>query len=201
MSTIEIGKKAPEFSGNDQNGVKRTLKEFAGKKLVLYFYPKDDTPGCTAEACDLRDNYKKFIAAGYAIVGVSPDEEKKHQTEVAEQFKPLVERLQESLKDRVKEVRVTLRLVDSPSCVVVGQNDLSPHLQRMLKAAGQAAPDVLPVLEINPEHALVARIQTASDETFNDWATLLFEQALLADGSQLPDPTAFVKRVNQLLLA
>ena len=79
MSTIEIGKKAPEFSGNDQNGVKRTLKEFAGKKLVLYFYPKDDTPGCTAEACDLRDNYKKFIAAGYAIVGASPDEEKKHQ--------------------------------------------------------------------------------------------------------------------------
>ena len=79
MSTIDIGKKAPEFSGNDQNGVKRTLNEFAGKKLVLYFYPKDDTPGCTAEACDLRDNYKKFIAAGYAIVGVSPDEEKKHQ--------------------------------------------------------------------------------------------------------------------------
>ena len=79
MSTIEIGKKAPEFSGNDQNGVKRTLKEFAGKKLVLYFYPKDDTPGCTAEACDLRDNYDKFIAAGYAIIGVSPDEEKKHQ--------------------------------------------------------------------------------------------------------------------------
>jgi peroxiredoxin Q/BCP len=79
MSTIEIGKKAPAFSGNDQNGVKRTLKEFAGKKLVLYFYPKDDTPGCTAEACDLRDNYDKFIAAGYSIIGVSPDEEKKHQ--------------------------------------------------------------------------------------------------------------------------
>ena len=79
MSTIEIGKKAPAFSGNDQNGVKRTLTEFAGKKLVLYFYPKDDTPGCTAEACDLRDNYDKFIAAGYAIIGVSPDEEKKHQ--------------------------------------------------------------------------------------------------------------------------
>ena len=79
MSTIEIGKKAPAFSGNDQNGVKRTLKEFAGKKLVLYFYPKDDTPGCTAEACDLRDNYNKFIAAEYAIIGVSPDEEKKHQ--------------------------------------------------------------------------------------------------------------------------
>jgi peroxiredoxin Q/BCP len=83
MSTIEIGKKAPAFSGNDQNGVKRTLKEFAGKTLVLYFYPKDDTPGCTAEACDLRDNYNRFIAAGYAIIGVSPDEEKKHQKFIA----------------------------------------------------------------------------------------------------------------------
>ena len=153
------------------------LREFEGKQLV------------------------SVAKGGLDLEALADDEEKKHQTEVAEQFKPLVERLQESLKDRVKDVRVTLRLVVSPSWVVFGKNFLSPHLQRMLKAAGQAAPNVLPVLEINPEHALVARIQTASDETFNDWATLLFEQALLADGSQLPDPTAFVKRVNQLLLA
>lgn len=83
MSTLEKGNKAPAFSGIDQNGNKRTLKDFAGKKLVLYFYPKDDTPGCTAEACDLRDNYNQFIAAGYAIIGVSPDEEKKHQKFIA----------------------------------------------------------------------------------------------------------------------
>lgn len=137
---------------------------------------------------------------GLDLEALGDEEEKKHQTEVAEQFKPFVERLQETLKDRVKEVRVTARLVDSPSCVVVGQNDLSPHLMRMLKAAGQEAPNVLPVLEINPEHPLVARVQAASDETFGDWAALLFEQAMLADGSQLPDPSAFVKRVNQLLL-
>ena len=137
---------------------------------------------------------------GLDLEALGDEEEKKHQTEVAEQFKPFVERLQETLKDRVKEVRVTGRLVDSPSCVVVGQNDLSPHLMRMLKAAGQEAPNVLPVLEINPEHPLVARVQAASDETFGDWAALLFEQAMLADGSQLPDPSAFVKRVNQLLL-
>jgi len=146
---------------------------------------------------------KQFVSVakgGLDLEALADDQEKKHQTEVAEQFKPLVDRLQEALKDRVKEVRVTLRLVDSPSCVVVGQNDLSPHLQRMLKAAGQAAPNVLPVLEINPEHALIARIQAAPDDTFSEWATLLFEQAMLADGSQLPDPTAFVKRVNQLLL-
>ncbi len=152
------------------------LREFDGKKLV------------------------SVAKGGLDLEALADEEEKKHQTEVAEQFKPLVERLQESLKDRVKEVRVTLRLVDSPSCVVVGQNDLSPHLQRMLKAAGQQAPNILPVLEINPEHALVKRVQSASDESFNDWASLLFEQALLADGSTLPDPTAFVKRVNQLLL-
>ena len=152
------------------------LREFDGKKLV------------------------SVAKGGLDLESLTDEEEKKHQTEVAEQFKPLVERLQESLKDRVKEVRVTLRLVDSPSCVVVGQNDLSPHLQRMLKAAGQEAPNILPVLEINPEHALVKRVQSASEESFNDWASLLFEQALLADGSSLPDPTAFVRRVNQLLL-
>jgi len=137
---------------------------------------------------------------GLDLEALADEQEKKHQSEVAEQFKPLVERLQESLKDRVKEVRVTARLVDSPSCVVVGQNDLSPHLLRMLKAAGQEAPNVLPVLEINPEHPLVARVQSASDDAFADWASLLLEQAMLADGSQLQDPAAFVRRVNQLLL-
>ncbi|MEN9738959.1 MAG: hypothetical protein RLZZ318_993 [Bacteroidota bacterium] len=78
MSTPTIGKKAPAFKCPDQNGNIRQLKDFAGKKLVLYFYPKDDTPGCTAEACDLRDNYKALIKAGYQILGVSPDEAKRH---------------------------------------------------------------------------------------------------------------------------
>lgn len=153
------------------------LREFEGKQLV------------------------SVSKGGLDLEALADDEEKKHQTEVAEQFKPLVERLQETLKDRVKEVRVTARLVDSPSCVVVGQNDLSPHLLRMLKAAGQEAPNVLPVLEINPEHPLVKRVQSASDDAFADWAALLLEQAMLADGSQLPDPAAFVRRVNQMLLA
>ena len=78
MSKIEVGKKAPAFKCADQNGNIRQLKDFAGKKLVLYFYPKDDTPGCTAEACDLRDNFKQLLKAGYQILGVSPDESKRH---------------------------------------------------------------------------------------------------------------------------
>ena len=137
---------------------------------------------------------------GLDLDALADEAEKKRQTEVAEQFKPLVERLQAALKDRAKEVRVTLRLVDSPSCIVVGQNELSPHLQRLLKQAGQAAPNVLPVLEINPEHPLVQRVQSAEDAQFDDWAHLLLDQAMLADGSHLPDPTAYVRRVNKLLL-
>ena len=79
MSNIKQGDNAPEFTGVNQNGDALSLSRYAGKKLVLYFYPKDDTPGCTAEACNLRDNYDQFLSKGYAILGVSPDGEKKHQ--------------------------------------------------------------------------------------------------------------------------
>lgn len=130
---------------------------------------------------------------------LADEEEKKHQEEVAESAKPLVERLQKTLEDKVKEVRVTLRLVDSPACVVVGQHELSPHLLKMLKAAGQDIPDIKPVLEINPEHSLIKRMEDTSDEDFTDWANVLLDQALLAEGAQLSDPAAFVKTMNRLL--
>lgn len=81
--SIQIGQAAPAFSANNQNGKALSLGDFKGKKLVLYFYPKDDTPGCTAEACSLRDHYQTFLAQGYAILGVSPDNEAKHQKFIA----------------------------------------------------------------------------------------------------------------------
>jgi molecular chaperone HtpG len=152
----------------------------------------------------LREFEGKALASvakgGLDLDTLADEEEKKKQTEVADQFKPLVERLNASLKERVKEVRVTFRLVDSPACVVVDENDMSPHLQRMLRAAGQQAPATLPILEINPEHALIQRIQAADQGQFDAWSALLLEQALLADGAQLPDPVAFVARMNALLL-
>jgi peroxiredoxin Q/BCP len=77
--SLQIGTPAPAFSANNQNGELKTLASYSGKKLVLYFYPKDDTPGCTAEACSLRDNYEALLAQGYVILGVSPDKEAKHQ--------------------------------------------------------------------------------------------------------------------------
>jgi molecular chaperone HtpG len=101
------------------------------------------------------------------------------------------------LKDRAKDVRVTTRLVDSPACLVTEEGDMSAHLARMLKQAGQQAPAVRPVLEVNPEHALVRRLE--SDERFDDLAHILFDQAWLAEGGQLEDPAAYVQRVTRLL--
>jgi molecular chaperone HtpG len=137
---------------------------------------------------------------GLDLDQLADEEEKKHQAEVAETFKPLVERLKTSLGDKVKEVRVTGRLVDSPACVVVDEHELSPHLLRMLQAAGQAAPEVKPILEINPEHALIARVKDAPEADFSEWSLLLLDQAMLAEGASLSDPAAFVKRMNRLLL-
>lgn len=137
---------------------------------------------------------------GLDLDALADEDEKKRQEEVAENFKPLVERLKTSLDDKVKDVRVTVRLVDSPSCVVVDANELSPHLLRMLQAAGQAAPEVKPILEINPEHPLIARVQDANEADFAEWALLLLDQAMLAEGAQLKDSASFVKRLNKLLL-
>lgn len=152
----------------------------------------------------LRDFDGKSLVSiakgGLDLDQLADDDEKKHQTEVAETFKPLVERLKAALTEKVKDVRVTGRLVDSPACVVVDENELSPHLLRMLQSAGQTAPDVKPILEINPEHALIARIQASSDGDFGEWSQLLLDQAMLAEGAHLADAAGFVKRMNRLLL-
>ena len=138
------------------------------------------------------------VARGAVDLGkLQDEEEKKKAEEAADAFKPVLERLKAALKDRAKDVRVTTRLVDSPACLVVDEGDISGHLARMLKQAGQAAPASQPVLEVNAEHALVKRL--ADDARFDDLAHILFDQALLAEGGQLEDPAAYVRRVNVLL--
>jgi len=140
------------------------------------------------------------VAKGAVDLGSLQDEaEKKQAEEAATAFKPVLDRLKESLKDRVKDVRVTTRLVDSPACLVVEEGDVSAHLARMLKQAGQAAPKSLPTLEVNAEHALVKRLD--GNAHFDDLAHILLDQALLAEGGQLEDPAAYVRRVNALLTA
>ncbi len=154
-----------------------SVEEFEGKKLVS-------------------------VAKGDLDLGALADEaEKKAQEKTAEELKPLIEKIKASLGDRVKEVRVTYRLTDSPACLVVDENELSGNLERMLKAAGQQVNAGKPILEINPGHPMLEKLKAGVPEgEFNDWSHLLFEQSLLAEGGQLEDPAGFVKRLNVLIL-
>jgi molecular chaperone HtpG len=138
------------------------------------------------------------VAKGAVDLGSLQDEtEKKAAEEAAETFKPLLAKLKEALKDKAEDVRVTTRLVDSPACLVVQDHGMSTQLARMLKQAGQAAPEVKPVLEVNAEHPLVKKLDGSVH--FHDLAHILFDQALLAEGGLPSDPAAYVKRVNALL--
>ncbi len=142
------------------------------------------------------------VAKGELDLGkLEGEEEKQQQEEQAKNFEDLVKRVQEQLGDRVKEVRITHRLTDSPACLVAGEHDMNANLQRILKSLGQSAPDSKPILELNPNHPLVARLKEEGEASrFNDMSEVLFDQALLAEGGQLDDPATFVKRLNTLLL-
>ena len=129
------------------------------------------------------------------------EEEKQAQEKVAEQLKPLLERVKTALDDQVAEVRITHRLTDSPACVVVAEHDMGAQMRRILEAAGQKLPETKPIFELNPEHPLVKKLEQESSETrFADLAHVLFDQANLAEGAQLQDPAAYVQRLNKLLL-
>ena len=143
------------------------------------------------------------VARGELDLGeVQTEEEKQQQESLSKEHSSLVERLKKSLGDNVSDVRTTVRLADSPACLVLGEHDMGAQMRRILEAAGQKAPATKPVLEINPTHPLLQRIaNTTDDSSFNDLSMLVFEQATLAEGSQLPDPAAFVQRLNRLLLA
>jgi molecular chaperone HtpG len=140
------------------------------------------------------------VAKGGLDLGKLEDEaEKQEQEKEADEFKELTGKIGASLGERVKEVRITHRLTESPACLVADEHDLSGNLARMLKAAGQKAPNSRPILEINPKHPVVLRLKY-EEARFDDWAAVLFDQALLAEGGQLDDPASFVKRMNQLML-
>ncbi len=139
------------------------------------------------------------VAKGAVDLGKLQDEaEKKAAETAAESFKPTLEKLKEALKDKAKDVRVTTRLVDSPACLVVEDGEYSTQLARLLKQAGQKAPEVKPILEINAEHALVKKLE--GTPAFDDLANILFDQALLAEGGLPEDPASYVRRVNALLV-
>ena len=142
------------------------------------------------------------IAKGDLDLGKLEDEQEKEQVEkAADEYKDVLDRMQTALGDKVKEVRVSHRLIRSPSCLVLEEHDMAMHMQKILQQAGHSLPVSKPILEINPGHALVQRLKAEDDEQrFGDWSHVLFDQAMLSEGGQLEDPATFVRRLNDLLV-
>lgn len=142
------------------------------------------------------------VAKGELDLGdVEDEEEKKAQEETAKSKQDLVKRVKDALGEGVQEVKVTHRLTDSPACVVLPEHEMGFQMRRIMEAAGQPLPEVKPILELNPEHALVGRLEGADGDTFTDLAHILLDQAIIAEGGHLDDPAAYVKRLNSVLTA
>ena len=185
--TLAAAKNSPQLEVFRKKGIEVLLMTDRVDEWALSFLHEfDGTP-------------LQSVAKGAVDLGKLQDEEEKKAAEqAAETFKPLLDKLKEALKDKAQDVRVTTRLVDSPACLVVEDHGMSTQLARMLKAAGQQAPDSKPILEVNAEHALVKKLDGSAH--FDDLAHILFDQALLAEGGLPEDPAAYVKRVNALLV-
>jgi molecular chaperone HtpG len=187
--SFNAAKNSPHLEIFRKKGVEVLLLSDRVDEWMLSFFTEFDGKQMTS------------VAKGGLDLGSLTDEKEKQEHEETEKgFKDLLDRMKEVLKDKVKDVRVTFRLTDSPACLISDENELSGNLLRMLKAAGQQAPDMKPILEINPEHPLLLKLKS-DDQQFDQWTEVLFDQALLAEGGQLNDPAAYVKRINQLLLS
>ena len=187
--TFNAAKNSPHLEIFRKKGVEVLLLSDRVDEWMLSFFTEFDGKHMTSVA-----------KGGLDLGNLSDEKEKKEHEETEKNFKDLLDRMKAALEGRAKDVRVTFRLTDSPACLVSDENELSGNLLRMLKAAGQQAPDTKPILEINPEHPLLLKLKS-DDQQFDEWAQVLFDQALLAEGGQLNDPAAYVKRINQLLLS
>ena len=189
--TLAAAKSSPQLEVFRKKGIEVLLMTDRVDEWALGFLPTfDGTP-------------LQSVAKGAVDLGKLQDEAEKKAAEAAqESAKPLLEKLKEVLKDQAEDVRATTRLVDSPACLVSQDQGMSLQLARLLQQAGQAVPNVKPVLEINLEHALIQKLQAEQDqaERFADLASILFDQALLAEGGMPADPAAYVRRVNALLV-
>ncbi|WP_293603515.1 molecular chaperone HtpG [Polaromonas sp. UBA4122] len=190
--TLAAAKSSPQLEIFRKKGIEVLLMADRVDEWALnYLHEFDGTP-------------LQSVAKGAVDLGKLQDEDEKKALEEAQtQFKPVLDKLKEALKDKAKDVRATTRLVDSPACLVVEGGDMSTQLARMLKQAGQPVPEVRPILEINAQHPLVKKLEALDSAgnaaSFDDLAQILFDQALLAEGGLPEDPAAYVRRVNQLL--
>jgi len=169
-----------------------------GIEVILLFERVDEW--LASNLTEFESKSLQSIAKGNLDLGnLENEEEKKEQEKEANEYKDLTDKIKGILDAQVKDVRITLRLTESPACLVAESHDMGGNLERLLKSAGQKVNHTKPILEINPHHPMVQRLKY--EEThFADWSHILFDQALLAEGGQLEDPAGFVKRLNELLL-
>ncbi|MDH5786069.1 MAG: molecular chaperone HtpG [Chromatiales bacterium] len=170
-----------------------------GIEVILMYERVDEWLGSALTEFDGKP--LKSVTRGELDLGsLEDEEEKKRQEESAKDFEDLLKKVEESLGDKVKEVRITHRLTNSPACLVTGEHEMSANLERILRSVGQEAPSIKPIMELNPEHPLVAKLSGESGERFDDMVSILFDQALLAEGGTLDDPASFVGKLNKVLL-
>jgi molecular chaperone HtpG len=176
------------------------LEVFRKKDIEVLLLSERVDEWLVANLTEFEGKQLQSVAKGSLDLGKLEDEaEKKEQEKEADEYKELTEKIKNVLGEQVKEVRVTLRLTESPACLVADSHEMSGNLERLLKSAGQNVTHAKPILEINPHHPMIQRLK--SEEThFDDWGQILFDQALLAEGGQLDDPASFVKRINELFL-
>lgn len=179
------------------------LELFRKKKIeVILCYDRVDE-WLVSHFAEFEGKKLQSISQGTVDLNTAEDkkEMEKKEAEHKKEFGSVVEKVKKTLGDRVKEVRLTNRLTDSPACVVFDEDEMSGHMQRMLKAAGQAVPTSKPILELNPEHAIIVKLKLETgDDKISKWSDVLLNQALLSEGEQLENPAQFVKTLNQLLM-
>nr|VFK45554.1 MAG: molecular chaperone HtpG [Candidatus Kentron sp. TC] len=178
------------------------LEVFRKKDLEVLLFTDEIDEWVVNHLMEYEKKPLHSVAKGALDLGKLDDKEEKEQTKKADdEYKDLTKRIQDTLGEKVKEVRVTHRLTSSPACLVADEHSMGKHVERLLKSAGQAIPTLRPVMEINPEHPIVQRLKQESDETrLGDWSRILFDQALLSEGGLPEDPGAFVRRINKMFL-
>jgi molecular chaperone HtpG len=155
----------------------------------------------TAHLMEFEGKKLQSVAKGELDLGTDEESDKELEEKVKSSEK-LIKRMKKALEDKVEDVRVTNRLTDSPACIVLNEQDMAMHMQRILKEAGHEMPSSKPVLEINPDHPIVKKLGAEkSKKKFADWSDILFDQALLAEGGQLEDPASFVAKLNGMLVS
>ena len=155
----------------------------------------------TAHLMEYEGKKLQSVAKGELDLGDDEESEKELEKK-SKAAEKLIERMKKALEDRAEDVRVTNRLTDSPACIVLNEQDMAMHMQRILKEAGHDLPSSKPILEINPDHPIVRKLESEkSKKKFADWSSILFDQAVLAEGGQLEDPAGFVARLNDMLVS